>query len=112
MSPAKYLKRYRMTQARLDLLEADPVAATVTQIATAWGFWELGRFAVEYRRLFGESPSETLKTFARDAARLRSRVGDGTPVGIRERAKLAMSSRPRADRPPAPEVRGLKGRSA
>jgi transcriptional regulator GlxA family with amidase domain len=72
MSPAKYLKRYRMTQARLDLLEADPVAATVTQIATAWGFWELGRFAVEYRRLFGESPSETLKTFARDLSQLRS----------------------------------------
>ena len=55
----------------------------VTQIATSWGFWELGRFAGEYRRLFEESPSETLQTFARDAAPLRSRVGAGTPAGIR-----------------------------
>ena len=102
MSPAKYLKRYRMTQARLDLLGADPVSATVTQIATSWGFWELGRFAGEYRRLFEESPSETLQTFARDAAPLRSRVGAGTPAGIRGRAKLAMSRRPKADRNPRP----------
>ena len=34
---------------------------TVTEIATALGFVELGRFSVEYRRAFGESPSETLR---------------------------------------------------
>ena len=65
MSPAKYLKRYRMAQARLDLLEADPAETTVTAVAVSWGFWELGRFAVEYRRLFGECPSRTLRSRAR-----------------------------------------------
>jgi AraC family ethanolamine operon transcriptional activator len=66
MSPAKYLKRYRMTQARLDLQKADPAETTVTDVAVSWGFWELGRFAVEYRRVFGECPSETLRTCPRD----------------------------------------------
>ena len=64
MSPAKYLKRYRMTRARLDLYAADPAERTVSAVAVSWGFWDLGRFAVEYRALFGERPSETLRTFA------------------------------------------------
>ena len=62
MSPAKYLRRYRLTRARLDLLAADPTETTVTSVAFSLGFWELGRFSVEYRRLFGESPSQTLIT--------------------------------------------------
>jgi hypothetical protein len=33
----------------------------VTRIVTDQGFWELGRFSVAYRALFGESPSETLQ---------------------------------------------------
>jgi AraC-like DNA-binding protein len=41
-------------------------SATVTEIATGLGFVELGRFSVEYRRMFGESPSETLHRSFRD----------------------------------------------
>ena len=65
MSPAKYLRRYRMTQSRLELLAADPAETTVTSVANSWGFWELGRFAVEYQRMFGEVPSQTLRTYSR-----------------------------------------------
>jgi hypothetical protein len=46
---------------RRALLRADPSAATVTRLATDHGFWELGRFAVAYRALFDESPSESLR---------------------------------------------------
>ena len=60
MSPAKYLRRYCMTRARFELLAADPKETTVTRVALSWGFWELGRFSVEFRKLFGESPSQTL----------------------------------------------------
>ena len=61
MGPARYLWLRRMHLARRALRMADPAAATVTAIATSYGFWELGRFAVTYRSLFGESPSTSLR---------------------------------------------------
>jgi AraC-like DNA-binding protein len=60
MSPVHYLWLRRMHFARLALMRADPGTSTVTDIATDHGFWELGRFSVEYRALFGESPTVTL----------------------------------------------------
>ena len=61
MGPIRYLALRRMHLVRRALLRSDPHHLTVTQIATDHGFWELGRFAVAYRTLFGESPSETLR---------------------------------------------------
>jgi len=60
MGPLKYLWLRRMHIARRALIRKDPARVTVTQIATQYGFWHLGRFAVSYLRLFGESPSVTL----------------------------------------------------
>jgi AraC-like DNA-binding protein len=63
MGPIRYLTLRRMHLARRALLRADPSNATVTKIATDYGFWELGRFSVAYRTLFSERPSETLRRF-------------------------------------------------
>ena len=61
MSPKRYLWMRRMNLARLALWRADPAKTTVTEIATSYGFWELGRFSVAYRLLFGEPPSAALR---------------------------------------------------
>ncbi len=66
MSPKRYLLLRRMNLVRSALKRADPAETTVTDIATNYGFWELGRFAVVYRSLFGEAPSSTLHRLADD----------------------------------------------
>lgn len=68
VGPAAYLRRRRLVRARAALALNGPEGVSVTEVAVAHGFWELGRFAVEYRKLFGERPSETLRNGARRRA--------------------------------------------
>jgi AraC family ethanolamine operon transcriptional activator len=63
--PVRYLATRRLHEARRALRAADSEATTVTAVATRFGFWQFGRFAADYRRLFGEYPSETLKPVRR-----------------------------------------------
>ncbi len=58
-SPLESIWRRRLEHTRKALLQAEP-GATVTTIATRFGFFELGRFSKRYRMTFGEAPSETL----------------------------------------------------
>jgi AraC-like DNA-binding protein len=60
MGPIRFLTLRRMHLVHRALLRTDPSKSTVTRTVTDHGFWELGRFSVAYRALFGESPSETL----------------------------------------------------
>ena len=61
VTPLKFDHYRRLIQTHQTLRSAEPeTSTTVTQIATEMGFTELGRFAGQYQRMFGEQPSETL----------------------------------------------------
>jgi transcriptional regulator GlxA family with amidase domain len=61
VSPMQFVKRLRLDATRRTLLHADPEILTVGQVAGQFGFRQLGRFAGDYRRMFGELPSATLR---------------------------------------------------
>ncbi|UCG73943.1 MAG: helix-turn-helix transcriptional regulator, partial [Chromatiales bacterium] len=59
-TPMAYVHECRLQAARRALLEQRD-GDFVTRIAEDCGFSHLGRFAVDYKRRFGESPSKSLK---------------------------------------------------
>ena len=61
MTPAAYLRIYRLNAAHRELLAADPEVSTVTSIALKWGFSHPGRFSSIHRKMFNEAPSEALR---------------------------------------------------
>jgi len=61
IGPMAYLKRVKLCRCREDLLAASPEGEYVGDIAANWGFYHLSSFARDYRREFGELPSESLK---------------------------------------------------
>ncbi|MFO2465625.1 AraC family transcriptional regulator [Pseudomonas sp. 15FMM2] len=68
LSPMAYLKKYRLSAVRQEILEHGAIR-TISEIALGWGFTHLGRFSAQYRKLFDESPSQTLQR--NDARRMR-----------------------------------------
>jgi AraC-like DNA-binding protein len=68
MGAMRYLWLRRMHMAHRLFLSASQ-NTTVTEIAMRCGFWELGRFAVQYLALFGRSPSASLHQAVRERAR-------------------------------------------
>jgi AraC-like DNA-binding protein len=60
ISPMRYLRAARYRRVREALSSAEP-EESIGDIAAKWGFSHMGRFSVEYRRRFGENPSETLR---------------------------------------------------
>jgi AraC family ethanolamine operon transcriptional activator len=57
VSPLHYLRALRLNGARQDLLRGHAVKV----VTETWGFWHWSRFSQEYRSLFCELPSTTLR---------------------------------------------------
>jgi len=62
IGPVRYLQLRQLHRVHRALRASDPEAASVTDVLVEQGVWEFSRLALRYRRLFGELPSETLRT--------------------------------------------------
>jgi AraC family ethanolamine operon transcriptional activator len=61
MAPSRYRRLRGMQLAHRALRSGSPDASSVPAVARRYGFRDLGRFAANYRALFGELPSVTLR---------------------------------------------------
>jgi AraC-like DNA-binding protein len=60
VGPITFLRHHRLCSVHQKLRQGVPGQVHVTDVATEFGFLELGRFAHYYLSLFGEYPSQTL----------------------------------------------------
>ncbi|GGG68700.1 transcriptional regulator [Kocuria dechangensis] len=60
-TPSEYARGVRLRCARDALLYPGTEETSVTDVATRWGFYHLGRFSALYRQTYGELPSQTLR---------------------------------------------------
>lgn len=60
-SPIQYLRAIRLDRVRRELKKITDDTTGVQDVAARWGFWHLGHFSTDYKRMFGESPSATLR---------------------------------------------------
>jgi AraC family ethanolamine operon transcriptional activator len=60
LSPIQYLRLIRLNGARRSLRAMSSAPASVRDVAANWGFWHFSQFSSDYRKLFGQCPSEAL----------------------------------------------------
>ncbi|MBC3301970.1 helix-turn-helix domain-containing protein [Pseudomonas sp. SWRI18] len=60
INPVAYLRALRLNAVRREL-RTSTQSQGVQEVAARWGFWHLSRFSGDYRTMFGESPSQTLR---------------------------------------------------
>ena len=60
LGPMAFVRQRRLDACFAQLQGSDREVTTVTEVAMAYGFWHMGKFAIAYRNTFGESPSASL----------------------------------------------------
>jgi len=61
VTPKEYIKATRLNKVRTELLQNNSKDCKISTLALFHGFLHMGQFAADYKKWFGESPSETLK---------------------------------------------------
>lgn len=61
VTPYSYLKFHRLNLIRKELLYCSSEKPHITRIATKYGFTHIAYFGQEYKKLFGETPSQTVQ---------------------------------------------------
>jgi AraC-like DNA-binding protein len=87
-TPLGWVRRMRLARARQELLRRG-ARATVTAVAFSNGFTQLGRFAAEYRKAFGELPSATIQCAKNTSVH-------GFDLDVDEAVRLTLGALPRA----------------
>jgi AraC family ethanolamine operon transcriptional activator len=59
ISPKSFVKINRLNHVRQELRNSRESEESISDIANRWGFWHMGQFATDYKKFFGELPSET-----------------------------------------------------
>src|SRR6202000_1018083 len=95
-TPLGWVRRMSLAQARQELLNAGP-QATVTDTAISCGFGQMGRFAAQYRKVFGELPSSTIQQARRPSAYADQNVDEAIRLTFRALPFAFAVSAPQCD---------------
>jgi len=60
VSPKQYLNKLRLNEVRKGLI-LDRRNSSIFQVASDYNFWHMGQFSKDYKNLFGELPSKTIR---------------------------------------------------
>lgn len=59
VSPKNYIQKIKLNKVRR-LIKSNSIHEPINHLAIQYGFWHSGQFAADYKKLFGELPSETI----------------------------------------------------
>jgi AraC-like DNA-binding protein len=72
-----YLRLLRLAHVHRELRRSWASGALVRELAARYGFWHLGHFAAAYRKVYGETPRQTMRARATEPAQSARCTGRG-----------------------------------